>query len=90
MKDYSISTYDPAADKDINFRNLIRFESAINAIKGSDALLIMTPWPEFKNITSKQLSKNMKGKIIIDPYNVFKDQNLSKKGFKYSSIGESL
>ena len=90
MKHHSISAYDPAADKGINFKNLIRFKSAISAIKGSDALLIMTPWPEFKIITSKQLSKNMKGKIIIDPYNIFQGYNLNKKGFKYSSIGESL
>ena len=42
----------------------IQEKSSIEAIKESDVLIIMTPWPEFFLITSKQLLSNMNGKII--------------------------
>ena len=50
----------------------------------------MTPWPEFKKITAKRLLGNMKGKIVIDPYNILREQKLSMKGFNYFAIGESF
>ena len=68
----------------------IQVNSAIEAIKNSDVLLIMTPWPEFKKITAKNLLDNMKGKIVIDPYYMLREQKLFNKGFKYFAIGESF
>ena len=30
----------------------------------------MTPWPEFKNWTAKEIFKKLNQHLIIDPYNI--------------------
>ena len=46
----------------------------------------MTPWPEFKKITIKELKNNMRGRIILDPYRVLIEKKLNDKGFKYITL----
>lgn len=38
------------------------------ALAGADALMIMTPWPEFKAIELFEIAKKMSGNIVLDPY----------------------
>jgi UDPglucose 6-dehydrogenase len=42
--------------------------SAIEALDGADALLVLTPWPEFKSIDLQQIAQRMKGRLVLDPY----------------------
>ena len=90
LKNIKVLIYDPKVKLDKKSNNFIQVNSAIEAIKNSDVLLIMTPWPEFKKITAKNLLDNMKGKIVIDPYYMLREQKLFNKGFKYFAIGESF
>ena len=90
LKNKKVLIYDPKAKLDKKSNNFMQVNSSIKAIKNSDVLLIMTPWPEFRKITSKKLLDNMRGKIIIDPYYILREQKLSQKGFNYFAIGESF
>ena len=62
------------------------YNSSIDAMKKSDVLIVMTPWPEFKKITIKELKNNMRGRIILDPYRVLIEKKLNDKGFKYITL----
>lgn len=62
-----VVAYDPKAQK--NFANIskdVRYTARPeDALDGADACLILTDWPEFKNLSDKDFSK-MRGKIIIE------------------------
>lgn len=47
-----------------------RVDDPIEALRGADALLILTPWPQYKTIPAEQIASALKGRIVIDPYSV--------------------
>ncbi|MBU1086361.1 MAG: UDP-glucose/GDP-mannose dehydrogenase family protein [Candidatus Omnitrophica bacterium] len=62
-------------------------KNAYEAIKGCDALVIVTEWPEFKNLSLTKIKKLLKHPIIIDARNMFDPKKMKKLGFKYTSVG---
>jgi len=54
---------------------------------GSDALLILTEWDEFKRMKLSRIKKLLKHPLIIDGRNIFDPVKMRKLGFKYISIG---
>lgn len=89
LESYRINVYDPAVSADI-----VPFAkgatSALNAASNADALIIMTPWKEFKNTNLKTLGDTMKGNIIIDPYRILDEELVREAGFKYLTLGTSI
>ena len=90
IQGHSIATVDPAAEIDAGGPNIVRKESAIAAAEQADVLLVMTPWPEFHNLTAANLVKSMSGRVVIDPYQVLDGIDLVKNGFTYATLGEPL
>jgi len=63
--------------------------SALDAIEGVDALLIMTPWPEFRNISPAEIAQRMKGRLVLDPYALLQRDPAERLGFELHSLGRS-
>jgi len=61
--------------------------SGMEATKGADALVIMTPWPEYKNLVPAELARAMRGRIIVDPYCVLDAVAATAGGFDYFALG---
>lgn len=59
------------------------------AIRGADALVIVTEWQAFKAPDFELIKKQMKHAVIIDGRNLFEPSRINKKGFEYISIGRS-
>ena len=38
--------------------------------RGADALVILTPWPQYRDINPARLAQAMRGRIVLDPYRV--------------------
>ena len=55
--------------------------------KGADALVIITDWPEFKNLDFNVIKDSMKNPVLIDAKNMLDSQRLINGGFLYSGIG---
>jgi UDPglucose 6-dehydrogenase len=55
--------------------------------KGSDCLLILTEWDEFKKIDFKKIKQLLRQPMIFDGRNLFHDVDLGKLGFEYYGIG---
>ncbi len=64
------------------------FSSPYDAAKGSHAILILTEWDEFKNIDFEKLKSLVEVPIIVDGRNVFKKEDVAKKGFSYYPVGK--
>jgi len=55
--------------------------------KGSDCLVIVTEWNEFKKLDLKKIKKLMKQPLIVDGRNIFEPVKLKRLGFKYVGMG---
>ena len=52
-----------------------------------DVLLILTDWPEFKELDLEKIKKNLKTPIIVDGVNTFSSEVMRKMGFTYKGVG---
>ena len=69
LQDFRLKVYDPIVSWDPLWHpNAEVLDSPLAALDGVDALMIMTPWPEFKSIAPIDIVRGLKGKIILDPY----------------------
>lgn len=62
-------------------------ESKYDALKGSDALLLLTEWKEFRVPDFEEIGKLLKEKVIFDGRNQYNAFDLPNKGFEYIQIG---
>lgn len=84
-----IKAFDPTSpETDIEY--LTQTKSAKDVLVNSDALAIMTPWDEFRDLTLNDLKTNMCGNVIVDPYGILKKLDLGNNGFNYLSLGEKI
>lgn len=60
-----------------------------DALRGADALLLVTEWDEFRQPDFRRVKKLLKKPIIVDGRNIYNPKELRKLGFKYASIGRT-
>lgn len=86
-----IKAYDPQAMSNMSkFHpefNMQLSASAEDCLSGSDILVILTEWSEFKKFDLNIIKKTLKTKIIIDGRNLFNSVLMKKNGLDYHSIG---
>jgi UDPglucose 6-dehydrogenase len=61
--------------------------SALEAVKGADALVIMTPWPQFRELACEDLARAMRGRVVLDPYRVLDAGKARAAGLDYHTLG---
>lgn len=84
LQEYKVTAYDPAT-KELDLKCKLA-PGAMPAAEGADVLIVMTPWKEFKDVSIKEVISYMRGKIIIDPYAIFSDQDTSD--LEYITLGK--
>jgi len=86
-----IQAFDPVAQKNIKKEfpqfKIDYFDNSYNALKNSDALLILTEWDEFRIFDFEKAKINMNNKLIIDGRNILNPIEVRTQGFIYESIG---
>jgi UDPglucose 6-dehydrogenase len=85
----TVRAYDPkAVPEEVQQHREFEFLQDPYAVaKGADALVIITEWPEFKNLDFDIIKSSMKKPVIIDSKNLLDSQQLIDKGFIYSGVG---
>ncbi len=61
--------------------------SPLEAAAQADALVIMTPWAEYKGLAPAELARAMRGRIIVDPYRVLDTGAVAAAGLSYFTLG---
>lgn len=69
------------------FRGVKFCRNAYEAASGSDCLIIVTEWNEFKEIDFARLKKLLRQPLIIDGRNIYDPDKLRGLGFRYVSVG---
>lgn len=86
----TVQAYDPEAMPVAKglFGSKITFaKSAYSALKGADALLIVTEWNEFREPDFDKMKKLMHRHLILDGRNIYQPGVMRAAGFMYESIG---
>jgi UDPglucose 6-dehydrogenase len=65
------------------------FENALDAARGADALLILTPWPQYREVDSAAIAKAMRGRIVLDPYGVLNPAKAKAAGLQIHTLGHA-
>lgn len=90
LKQTQFKGYDPAALlQKSDFTNLTVTSNPMEAIIGANALMILTPWPEFKNFSLRKIASTLKGNIIIDPYQLFDVDEGTNFGLNIVQLGKA-
>ncbi len=82
-----VHAYDPAATPGEVLPNLTLHPGALAALSGADALAIMTPWKEFSGADPAAIAKELRGKLVIDPYGVLNPRACEAAGLRHVQIG---
>ncbi len=84
-----IRTFDPVAMEQAKniFPKITCCKDAYDAAKGTDAVVIVTEWNQFRNLELSRLKSLLKGKFFFDFRNIYEPEKVRKLGFNYYSIG---
>lgn len=85
-----VRAFDPEAAENVKklYGDKIEiFDDEYEALLGSDALLIVTEWPVFRQPVFELMEKNLNKKIIFDGRNLYPTEQMQELGFIYFSIG---
>lgn len=63
------------------------FEQPLEALRGADALMILTPWPQYRAITPQEIAQILSGRLVLDPYAVLDPQKAVEAGLRYYTLG---
>ena len=69
------------------FNNIEYCKDSYQAADGSDALVLITEWNQFRNLDLVKLKESLRLPIIIDLRNIYEPQRMKEMGFKYTSVG---
>ena len=89
LSNYVVSVHDPKVR--VNLPNFVTFcDDVYRCIADVDLLVIATPWSEYMDLDIIKVKSIMRGRIIIDPYEVINYEVAKKLGFSYSSLVRSF
>jgi len=81
--------YDPVANERARevLPEIETTTSAIEALDGADAAILVTEWPEFAELDWSDAAKRMANPLLIDGRNFLDPERLRAAGFTYEGIG---
>ncbi|MFN3354185.1 MAG: UDP binding domain-containing protein, partial [Brevundimonas sp.] len=61
--------------------------NAYDAAEGADAVVIVTEWDQFRALDLDRLKLLMNRPVLVDLRNIYRPEDLARRGFRYSGIG---
>jgi UDPglucose 6-dehydrogenase len=84
-----VRAYDPVAEAEA--RKLITgvtfASTAAEAIEGADAVVLVTEWPEFRELDLGDVARAMRGSLLVDGRNFIDPEAARSAGLVYEAIG---
>lgn len=84
-----VRAYDPKADLS-ELEGPAEFEVVVDpyeAGRGASALVILTEWPEFRQLDFERIKSAMANPVILDGKNLLAGLRLGERGFQYMGVG---
>jgi UDPglucose 6-dehydrogenase len=86
-----VHAYDPEAMEQARplLPEITLHDDAYSALEGADALVIVTEWDAFRALDLDRVKGLLKRPIIVDLRNVYRPQEVRRRGFSYVSVGRA-
>src|SRR6266700_252930 len=86
-----VRAYDPIGMEQAksNLVNVTFCNDAYSCAEGASALVIVTEWEQFRALDFKRLKIIMAQPVLVDLRNVYRPDEMKKRGFAYASVGRA-
>ena len=82
-----VSAWDPVADATGQLDGVEIAGSALDALEGADAAVIVTEWPELRELDWAAAGARMRNRLVVDGRNMLDPTELRALDFEYEGIG---
>ena len=84
-----VKAFDPVAGPNAKKLDpeLALAETILEAAEGTDVLVVMTEWNEFRELPFDEIRGAMKSPVIVDCRNIYEPRKVRDLGFTYYSVG---
>ena len=86
LRGSNIRVHDPVARLVNMPSTVVQVASWQEAVRGSKALIVVTPWTEYARMDLVELRSLMDGNIVIDPHAVFDKHAVAATGLQWRSL----
>ena len=85
----TVAAYDPIAEEEA--RKLMRgvefSSSELDAVRDADAVVLVTEWPQFRDLDWDEIAEAMRGDVVIDGRNALEPDAVRSAGLRYEGVG---
>ncbi|MCC7207744.1 MAG: UDP-glucose/GDP-mannose dehydrogenase family protein [Anaerolineae bacterium] len=88
----TVRGYDPVANENVSrtMPFVVLTEDPYQLSEGCDALVVATPWNEFKSLDMERIKGCMRQPIMVDGRNLYEPQKMKAIGFDYRGVGRGF
>jgi UDPglucose 6-dehydrogenase len=88
LSDARLRVHDPVVPPSVvTHPHLVGCSDPLEAARTAEALMILTPWPQYRAIAPERLGKVMQGRLVLDPYGVLDADGAAAAGLQYHTLG---
>ena len=84
-----VHAWDPLVESHSGLDGVTIEKSLLDAVRGADAAVIATEWPELASLASEEVREAMRVPLIIDGRNMLDPEAVRAAGFDYEGIGRA-
>ena len=90
-----IKAFDPTTTGELSvvqspyLRGIEVCQSAEDAVRGAEVLVVATEWPEFSGLKPSRIAELMAGRAVVDMRNLFNPASVRSAGLTYDGVGRS-
>jgi UDPglucose 6-dehydrogenase len=85
-----VCAWDPVADGTAALHGVVIADSPLGAVEGADAAVIVTEWPELRELDWAEAGARMRNRLVVDGRNLLDPAKLRALGFVYEGIGRPV
>ena len=85
-----VRAWDPVADGRVHLHGVEIAETALEALEGADAAVIVTEWPELRELDWAAAGERMRNRLVVDGRNLLDPVAMRALGFAYEGIGRPI
>jgi len=85
-----VSAWDPVADGRALLHGVEIADSALAALDGADAAVLVTEWPDLLELDWAEAAERMRHRLVVDGRNVLDSRQLRALGFEYEGVGRQV
>jgi UDPglucose 6-dehydrogenase len=85
-----VTAWDPVANGAAHLHGVAIAPTALEALDGADAAVVVTEWPEVRDLDWAAAGERMRTRVVVDGRNLLDPDALRALGFVYEGIGRPV